>query len=195
MVIAAILLAAGDTSIDGVPLALLPWSDTTTLIEHQIAELQSAGVDVIEVVLGFEAERIIPLVSGNDVEPIVDPRWQTGEASWLRVGASAVPRNTEAAIITHVSEPRTAAVFARLLDEHARGHASITRPSFDGASGRPLVIDSATLAAVRNVSDGGGLEAIITANERSLAHIPMENTVTLRIKTAEDYARARQLLA
>ncbi|MBI5288372.1 MAG: hypothetical protein HY873_05325, partial [Chloroflexi bacterium] len=50
--IAAILLAADELMLDGAPAALSPWQDRETLIEWQIAELQKAGADVIEVVLG-----------------------------------------------------------------------------------------------------------------------------------------------
>ena len=192
MMIAAILLAAGDASIDGVPLALLPWGDGTTLIEYQITQLQAARVDVVVVVLGFDAERVIPIVGGNDVEPIVDPRWETGEASSLRVGAAAVPRNTQAAIITHVNEPQAADAYRRLLDEHARGLAAITCASAGGAHGYPLVIDGATLTAVRNVSDEGGLDAIIAHNRSGIALVEMD-VAAARIETADDYEAARRL--
>ena len=194
MVIAAILLAAGDAAIDGVPLALLPWGDDSTLIEYEITQLQAAGVEVVEVVLGSEAERIIPLVSGNDVEPIVDPRWQAGEASWLRVGASAVPRNTEAAIITRVEEPRSADAYRRLLDEYRRTHAAMTRASYAGAHGCPLVVDAQTLAAVRNTSDGGGLDAIVARSAGRVAIVEMDASLSVAIATAADYAQALSLL-
>lgn len=194
MFIAAILLAAGDGAIDGVPLALLPWADDTTLIEYQIEQLRASGAVVVVVVLGANADRIIPLCTLDDVEPIVDPRWESGEPSWLRVGASAVPRNTDAAIIAHVNEPRPADTYARLLEEHQRHSAAITCASVGGAPGRPLVIDRATLAAMRNLSDAGGLGTIISRYESGIALVPLEGELSVTIDTTEDYKRARSVL-
>ena len=194
MVTAAILLSTGDAEIDGVPLALLPWHGDETLIEYHIAQLQAAGVDVIEVVLGHEAERIIPLVARDNVEPIVDGRWQADAASGVRVGATAVPRDTEAAIIVRVDEPRPMGVYRRLLDEHLRSGAAITRPAFEGTPGAPIVVDRALLAELRNATDAaGGLDGILARHAGTMPAVAFESGVVLmRIETAEEYAAARE---
>ncbi len=191
MFIAAILLSAGDAAIDGVPVPLLPWDADTVLIESQIEQLRASGAAVVVVVLGAHADRIIPLCTLNDVEPIVDRQWQRGESSWLRVGASAVPRNTGTAIVAYVNQPCAANVYARLLQEHTSRQAAITCASLDGSPGRPLVIDRATLAAVRNLPDDGGLDTIISRNESGIVLIRLEGQSMATIETAEDYRRAR----
>ena len=197
MVIAAILLAAGDASIDGVPLALLPWDDGETLIEYHVAQLRAAGVDVIEVVLGYEAERIIPLVALDDVEPIVNARWQDGEAGSLRVGATAVPRDTSAAIVVRIDEPREAGVYRQLLDEHARSGAAITRPAFEGTPGTPIIVERAVLAELRNATDAaGGLDGILARHATEIVEVAFgDDAVLLRIEDAASYARVRERLS
>ncbi len=187
MVIAAILLAANDELIDGVPIALLPWRDDETLIEFHVAQLQAAGVNVVEVVLGYDAERIIPLVARDNVEPIVDGRWRAGAAGSLRVGATAVPRETDTAIVVRVDEPRSAGVYRRLLDEHRRTGAPITQAS----SGSPIVVSRAMLAELRNVTDGGGLEAVLARHAGEAVQVAFDDDTTVRIETADDYALAR----
>ena len=195
--IAAILLAAGDASIDGVPLALLPWDDGETLIEYHVAQLRAAGVDVIEVVLGYEAERIIPLVALDDVEPIVNARWQDGEAGSLRVGATAVPRDTSAAIVVRIDEPREAGVYRQLLDEHARSGAAITRPAFEGTPGTPIIVERAVLAELRNATDAaGGLDGILARHATEIVEVAFgDDAVLLRIEDAASYARVRERLS
>jgi len=197
MVIAAILLAAGDASIDGVPLALLPWDDGETLIEYHVAQLRAAGVDVIEVVLGYEAERTIPLVALDDVEPIVNARWQDGEAGSLRVGATAVPRDTSAAIVVRIDEPREAGVYRQLLDEHARSGAAITRPAFEGTPGTPIIVERAVLAELRNATDAaGGLDGILARHATEIVEVAFgDDAVLLRIEDAASYARVRERLS
>lgn len=169
-VTAAILLAASDATVDGVPVGLTPHTDDTTLIEWQIAQLQAAGVDVIEVVLGAHAGAIIPLVSGNDVEPIVDARWADGEASWLRCGASAVPRDTAAAIVVSIEQAVAADVVAAMLAAH--DGSMITRARSGSRLLRlPIVVSGDALAMLRNASGERGLDAIAAAFETSTREV------------------------
>ena len=194
MVIAAILLAAHDASIDDVPLALLPWGDDQTLIEYHVAQLQAAGANVIEVVLGYDAERIIPLVARDNVEPIVNARWQDDAASALRVGATAVPRETTAAIVARVDEPRAAYVYRQLLDERLRSGSAITRVG--GAASTPIVVNPAVLAELRNTSnDAGGLDAILARHAHETATVGSDDDGALpHIKDASSLAEAREQL-
>jgi molybdenum cofactor cytidylyltransferase len=156
--IAAILIADTDLHVDGTPLALQLSDENETLIEWQIAQLQQAGVDVIEVVLGYGAEQLIPLCSGADVEPIINDRWQSGEASSLRVGATATPRNTTTAVILWLSRPRDVAVIKPLLDEHTAAKAVVTRPFSGDSPGSPVVFNADVLARVRNLPDTADIE-------------------------------------
>ena len=193
MVIAAILLAAEDIRIDGTLLPLLPFDDDQTLIEYHVAQLQAAGVEVIEVVLGCEAERIIPLVAQNDVEPIVNARWRDGEAGSIRVGATAVPRDTEAAIVIRIDEPRPAEIMRRLLDEHIARGAMLTRASHGGSAGAPIVVGRAVLSELRNVTDAGGLDAVVALHAHELTDVAfVEDIVLFRILDAAGYERARE---
>jgi CTP:molybdopterin cytidylyltransferase MocA len=191
MVIAAILLAADDIRIDGTLLSLLPFGDDQTLIEYHIMQLQAAGVEVIEVVLGCEAEAVIPLVARDNVEPIVNERWLNGEATSIRVGATAVPRDTEAAIVIRIDEPRPVDVIRRLLDEHLAGGAMLTRASHDGSGGAPIVAGRMVLSELRNVTHPGGLDAVLARHEDELVDVAFaEDVVLQRIADAVDYARA-----
>ncbi len=159
--ITAILLADTDLTHDGEPLALMRSDDDETLIEWQVGQLQQAGVEVVEVVLGSDAERLIPLVSGNDVEPIVNERWPDGEASALRVGATATPRNTKTAVILRLYQPREANVIKAVLLQHIAATAALSRPVAGDTPGWPVVIDAAVLARVRNLPDGTDIEDVL----------------------------------
>ncbi len=193
MVIAAILLAADDASIDGVALSLLAWGDDDTLIEYHIAQLQAAGADVIEVVLGYDAERIIPLVARDNVEPMVNDRWQDDAASALRVGATAGPRETAAAIVVRVDELCDAHVYRTLLAEHARSGAAITRARASGAA-TPIVVNPAVLAELRNATDGaGGLDAIVARHAHESEEVEFhDDAVVRRIGDKSSYEQARE---
>jgi molybdenum cofactor cytidylyltransferase len=189
--VAAVLLA---TALDdaGAPAALLPWDAGRTLVEFQVEVLESCGVDAIEVVLGPDAERIIPLLSGEDVEPVVNPRWREGVAGSLRVGASAVPRDTPVAIIAAVEEPRPASLYRALLDAHAGAHAGLTLPVHDGRRGRPLVAGYDALAYVRNLTDGRGIDAVVERFASQVTELAWpDDDVLLSVRNAAGCAAAR----
>ena len=172
--IAAILLADADLEIAGTPLALQLSDAGETLIEWQITQLQEAGVEVVVVVLGHGAESLIPLVFGNDVEPIVNDRWQDGEASSLRVGAVATPRNTDTADIVWLSRPREAAIVKAVLKEHLAAKSRVTRPFSGDSPGSPICIDAQVLARLRNLGDGVDVEALLRDYDTLVARVAGE---------------------
>ncbi|MBI5284787.1 MAG: NTP transferase domain-containing protein [Chloroflexi bacterium] len=194
MTIAAILLAAGASADLRESPALLSFDGDAMLIEYQVAQLQAAGVDVTEVVLSADADRILPLVSGDDVEPILNPRPESLAAAF-RVGASAVPRDTATAIIVSVEQPRPSEVYRRLLEAHAASGAAITRPTFEGTPGWPLVVDGAVLAELRNLtSDALGLRPVLERHAAGITHVTFSSDVVLlEIRSFEDYEHARAL--
>ncbi|MBF6599075.1 MAG: NTP transferase domain-containing protein [Dehalococcoidia bacterium] len=162
MSVAGILLAAAAIERDGEPLALQAWDDDETLAEWQARQLLEAGAAAVEVVVGFEADRIIPVLARDDVEPIVHAAWLDDVAGAVRIGAAAVPRGTDAAIIVDLATPRDAAACALVLEAHITGGAAITRARDAGVPGWPVVVDAAVLAELRNATDeAGGLEAVL----------------------------------
>ena len=130
MPVSAIIAAAVRAPWDDIALALAPWDDDLTLIEYQIAQLQSAGAGDIEVVLGWDAERAIPLVTGENVEPIVNATWASDAASTWRTGAAAVVRGTASALVINIAAPRPGVPLGKLIGRMRRGARSIkTRAS------------------------------------------------------------------
>lgn len=191
MTVAAILLAAEATPELGGPAALLAWGHET-LVEYQIGQLRAAGVDVIEVVLGADAEQVIPVVAADNVEPVVLPARAAGAAGALRTGATAVPRETTVAVVADMRQPRPAEVYRRLLRSHAEAEAAVARPAFRGAAGAPAVVSGAVLAELRNVTDDrAGLEAVLRRHGESTATVAWEtDVVLLTIDSREEYERA-----
>lgn len=193
-VTAAILLAAADVTIEGTPLAQLPWDDDDTLLEWQIEALRAAGCDVIEVVLGSDAERLIPLVARDDVEPIVHGAWRADPEAAVRVGAVATPRDTLTAIIVDLGQPRPSVLLRGLLDSHADAGAPVTRPAYDGTSGWPVIVDAEVLSEVRNSGvEPAGLQAILDRHAPETNRVEMGEIVLLSIEDAESARRLRDL--
>ena len=192
---AAILLASERHAAFDAPLALTPWIEQDTLIEWRIAKLVAAGVRDIVVVLGYEAQRVLPLVTGDNVEAIIDARWANGPASSLRVGASAVPRGTTTALILDIAQPRSAALCRAMLDAHETCGSAITRAARDGVPCTPVVVDEAALAALRHFTGDGGLDAFVAGYAGSVVDVSVEGDEALvRIDAPADVEAARVAL-
>lgn len=196
MSVAAILLAASRAELDGVPIALLPCGDGDTMIEREVTDLLAAGIDSVEVVLGYEADRVVPLLSTVNVEPIVHGAWAHDEAGALRTGAAATPRGVAAAIVADIARPRPAVVYERLLDAHFSSVAAISRPSHGGEPGWPVIVDEHVLAELRNVSDAtGGIEVLLARHAAEAQDVPFDDpVVVLEIDSRDTYERALEAL-
>jgi CTP:molybdopterin cytidylyltransferase MocA len=191
---AAIVLAT--TTVPGIdgPLALAPWRDDEALVEYVVAQVLSAGIRDIEVVIAPDGEAIIPLVARDNVEPVIDPRGE-GTASAIQIGATALPRGTMHALIIDVAEPRPASMLRSLIDAHAAGDAAVTRASHGGTTGAPFVAGEAVLAALRNVADADALSRVLALLKAAThEHTCDDPVVLLEVRSAEEMARTRQLL-
>lgn len=190
MTIAAILLAAGESTRMGRPKALLHWR-STTLIEYQVRELRAAGVDDLVVVLGHDADAIRPYVE-EDAEIVVNEAYRAGRASSLRAGAAALPDSADPIVVLSVDQPRTQQTVRATLEAHARGGASITIPAYRGHRGHPVVLAGALLPELREASEEAqGLRSVIAAHEASVREVEIDDEqVVLDINTPEEYAIA-----
>lgn len=191
MSLAAIIFAGAPLDGDA-PLALASWTVNETLIEWQTAQVRDAGVRDIVIVLGHEAQRVLPLVSGDNIDAIIDPRWDDDPASALRSGASAVARGTTAALLIELAEPRPASLCAAVLNAHESTDGAITRPAYHGIAGSPILVDENTLVIMRNHA-GGGLRDFI--RPRDVTHLEgNDGRVLLHIDREADIEGVRATL-
>ncbi|MCH7838056.1 MAG: NTP transferase domain-containing protein [Chloroflexi bacterium] len=112
--IAAILLAAGESTRMGRPKALLPWHDTT-LVEYQVRELTAAGVERIAVVLGHDAGEVWPHVP-DEAHMVVNEAYREGRASSLRAGAAALPDDADPILVYDDEETMLIRMAKRVYD-------------------------------------------------------------------------------
>ena len=122
MTIAALLLAAGESTRMGRPKQLIEW-DGAPLVAWQAAQLRDAGAEDVVVVLGHAAEEIRGAVP-DFATVVVNEAYKQGRATSLRRGAEALPENTEAVLILSVDQPRPAWLAKRLIERWRDGRRS-----------------------------------------------------------------------
>lgn len=193
---AAIVPAGGESARMGKPKPLLEW-DGGTLIEYQLAQLKGAGVKRLVAVLGHAADEILPYVRKAGAQAVINELYSEGRASSVRVGAAALPDDTDQIVVLNVDQPRPAAVTERLLAEHRSRRSLITVPVFQGRRGHPVVFDGSLLTELREVrEETQGLRAVLERHQRTVNEVEFDTPlVLLDMNLPEDYEQARAMFS
>jgi len=197
LMIAAILLAAGESARMGRPKQLLDWHGRT-LVVAQIETLLAAGCRPVVVVLGAHANSIRPVLPARSVVQVTTNRnWREGRASSIRAGARSVPAAAEAVVVTSVDQPTEPSVIERLHHGlEAVRDALIAVPRHDGRNGHPPMFRSELLPELSAVSERQqGLRQVRRRHAERTIFVEMDNpNVTIHLNTPEEYRRALELV-
>ncbi len=196
--IAAILLAAGESRRMGAPKALLPWGDQT-LLEWEIDQLLASSVDEVVVVLGAGSEEIRRALGERARYCVFNQRWPHGRATSLEKGADALLRGgreaPEATVIQNVDQPTRPDIIDALVDRLRSDALDAVQPQRDGHGGHPVVVSAAVLPALLEASEATeGLRGILAKHPPLRVAMEDEPVVSLDLDTPETVAPARALL-
>jgi molybdenum cofactor cytidylyltransferase len=138
--IAAIILAAGQSRRMRQPKMLLPWGETTVL-GQVIATFKAADVDDILVVTGGAREQVEALVR-DSARTIFNPNFAEGEMlSSLQAGLAELRPEVEAVLVGLGDQPQVQAGSVQLVvDEFHKSGASLIVPSFQMRRGHPWLV-------------------------------------------------------
>lgn len=176
----------------GAPKPLLDWGGST-LIEYQLSQLREAGAEKLIVVLGHRADEILPHVHRSGAQAIINELYTEGRASSVRVAAGALPEDTDAIVVLNVDQPRPSWVTRRLVDEHERGNAVITVPTFESRRGHPVVFAGRLAPELREVREATeGMRAVMQAHEDEIREVAFDTpVVVLDMNVPEEYEEAK----
>jgi molybdenum cofactor cytidylyltransferase len=192
--LAAIILAAGDSTRMGRPKALLPDPDGRPFVARLVRTFAAAGIDDIVVVTGrLEAEIADAII---DDRPPVAPRFVNnpqpvlGQVSSLWIGLDAVARpGVEGALVTLVDIPLVLASTVRhVVDAWTLNRAPIVRPAVGDRHGHPVLFDRSVFDALRHAPLTEGARAVVHANADRIVNVPVDDPgCLLDIDTPADY--------
>src|SRR6266550_6495548 len=102
--VAAIILAAGQSSRMGAFKPLLPFGDKT-VIEHTIDYLRGGGIETIIVVISHRADEIKAHLKSRSLLFATNPDPHSAMATSIIYGLRELPREARAIVITPVDHP------------------------------------------------------------------------------------------
>ncbi len=196
--VAAVLLAAGESTRMQEMKALLPWTSGRSLLAHQARALTEAGYDPLVVVLGHLAERLREELRGAPHAVVVEnPRYREGRTTSIVAGLRALPPDVGAVLIVSVDQPRSDALLASLRGAWLAKRPSIATPSLDGRAGHPPLFAVRLLPELLAVTEEReGLREVVARHREDRLLVPTDDPLTLtNLNTREDYEAALRAAA
>ncbi len=190
--IAAVLVAAGESSRMGRPKSLLPWLGVT-LVASQIAALDAAGANPVIVVLGHDVEAVAPHVTGpQTLRVVVNPDYRRGKATSVKRGLREVDPEAEGVLLLAVDQPRPSNLIALVVREHRESGALITHPAHEGRGGHPILFSISLLPELLEITEEGeGVREVMERHKDETTRVPVASPVArLDLNTRKDYERA-----
>jgi molybdenum cofactor cytidylyltransferase len=182
----AIILAAGASSRMGSPKQLLEWRNLP-LLERVISNARSLLNERISVVLGAHNEAIQTAIDLGAVATIVNPDWQEGMASSIRVGVNALPASAEAVLILLCDQPLVNATHLQsLLVAWQQAPTHIVASQYHHSVGVPALFPAEFFQHLLALKGDRGAKSILRQFECRLLKIPLPEA-ELDIDCADDF--------
>ncbi|MFD4026211.1 NTP transferase domain-containing protein [Streptomyces sp. NPDC058576] len=156
--VAGVLLAAGGgRRLGGRPKALLRHRGRP-LVEHALRSLRNGGCGPLHVVLGAAADEVRARADLTGCAVAVNPGWEEGMGSSLRLGLAALSAtDADAALVLLVDQPGIGAEAVARVRLAYRSRLSLAAASYGGERGHPVLFgaDRWTDIAAGAVGDQG----------------------------------------
>jgi len=190
MQIVAVVLAAGAGRRMGGPKALLRGAGESFLARAGRL-LARPGVASVVAVIGHQATRVAAEAAvPAGVDLLVNPAYETGMLSSIRVGLDeAEARGADAVLLHPVDHPLVAPDTVDRVVSALCGGAVIAVPTHGGRRGHPGGFARAAWGAVRAASPDRGARAVLAEHPDWVVHVPGDPFCVAGIETPADYER------
>ncbi|HET9746748.1 MAG TPA: nucleotidyltransferase family protein [Chitinophagaceae bacterium] len=185
----AIILAGGSSSRLGKPKQLLEF-DGKSLLQKSIDAAINSDADPVIVVLGANAEQILPEIDKSNVHVIINSGWEEGMASSIRVGLNEVLFNSpsaEAVILMVCDQPFISpGLINELVNTQNQTGKPIVSCNYGEAVGPPALFHRSLFNELMDLKGDLGARSIIRQHGDEAATILFPKG-QIDIDTQEDY--------
>ena len=175
--IAAVVLAAGDSSRLGRPKQLVEFRGRS-LIRGAVEAAHGAGCSPVVVVLGAGAEAVRREIAPLEVRAVVNTEWREGMGASVRAGITelaTVSDEIEAAVLTGCDQPWLCAGVLRRLIEAYRGRedptATMAACAYAGILGVPALFARGEFDRLAALEGDRGARDLLRAGDEGVVRI------------------------
>ena len=189
--LAAVILAAGESSRMGSPKALLAYQGRPFL-EHLIEVTRHPKVGVQRIVLGVGAEEIRGQLKLDPATVVINPNWSQGQLSSIHAALGSLPAGTDGMLLCLVDHPLiTAALVNELIEKFYVSKKSIVLPAYQGKRGHPVIFSSKLYPELLSAPLDTGARAVVWRHADEVLEVPtIEEGVILNLNDPETLHRA-----
>jgi molybdenum cofactor cytidylyltransferase len=189
--LAAAILAAGESRRMGSPKALVPLRGLT-FVQHLVDAASVPRVGVIRIVLGAGAEEIRARLGVEPATIVVNPDWEKGQLSSIHAAIRSLPAGTEGLILAPVDHPLISTnLVLRLIKQFDSTDKQIVLPTFHSRRGHPVIFRASLYDELLEASPEVGARQVVWAHEQEIAEVPTEEEgVVLNLNDPETLKKA-----
>ncbi len=190
--LAAVILAAGESRRMGSPKALLPYQ-SHTFLEHLLGVTRHPKVGVVRVVLGAHAEEICGRLGLDPATVVVNADWEQGQLSSIQAALRSLPAGaSDGILLCLVDHPLvSAAIIAALIQQFYASGKLIVLPTYKGKRGHPVIFASSLYEELLAAPLDKGARAVVWAHTAEVLEVPTaEEGVLLNLNDPETLRRA-----
>ncbi len=189
--LAAVILAAGESRRMGSPKALVPFRGIS-FVQHLVNATRHARIGVRRIVLGAGAEEIRGQLGVNPEMIVVNADWEQGQLSSIQAGIRSLPDGTAGAILCPVDHPLVSAnLISNLIHHFDSNGKSIVLPAFRGRRGHPVIFRANLYNELLSAPPDIGARHVVWAHPQDTDEVPTEEEgVVLNLNDPEALKRA-----
>lgn len=189
--LAAAILAAGESSRMGTPKALLSYRGRTFL-EHLLDVTHHPRVGVVRVVLGAGHQDILSRVPIPVTNLVINENWQQGQLSSIRAAIKSLPPGlTDGLLLCLVDHPLVSKELVEtLVTQFYSSDKLVALPVYEGKRGHPVIFSKHLYDELLAAPDETGARAVVWAHSDNLLEVPTtEEDILLNVNDPETLKR------
>ncbi len=197
--LAAVILAAGESRRMGTPKALLPLPGVTpgaegitTFLEHLSNISQHPKIGVRRFVIGAHSQDVRDRIHLDAASVVENAAWASGQLSSIQAAIRSLPPGgTDGMVLLLVDHPLiTASLVGTLVDKFYSSGRRIVVPTYNSKRGHPVIFASSLYDELLAAPEEQGARAVVWAHAKEVLEIPTdEEGVVLNLNDPETLNR------
>jgi len=190
--IAAVILAAGQSRRMGRPKMSLPWGQSTVL-GRVIQVFKAASIEDVLVVTGGDREAVEEIAAECQARTVFNPAYEREDMlSSLQIGLRAMSGKVDAALIALGDQPQIREETVRLiLQEYVHTPAPLIVPSYQMHRGHPWLVSRELWGAILDLQSPETPRDFLRLRSRDIRYVQVDTPTILQdLDTPEDYLKS-----